>query len=137
MPRSSILVILLFVLAGAVPAQAQEFDAVRANVPFTFKVGHALLPAGEYEVRFDAIDAPGVLKVRSADGHEGAFTLVENTDPPKGSDKPRLLFDREDGNYVLTEVVGLEATHAFQVLGTHPAPAGERAEAPAAPAAAE
>jgi hypothetical protein len=135
MPRSFMLVALSFVLAGAVRAQAQDADAMRVNVPFAFKVGHSLLPAGEYEVRFDDIEAPGVLKVRSEDGHQGAFVLVENTDPPKGSEQPRLLFDKEDGTYVLTEVVGTEVGRAVQLLGTHPTPGAERAEA--APAAAQ
>jgi len=137
MPRSFMLVFLSFALAGAVRAQAQDTDAVRANVPFAFKVGHTLLPAGDYEVRFDDIEEPGVLKVRSEDGHQGALVLVDKTDPPKGSDHPRLLFAKEDGTYVLTEVVGAEVGRAVQLVGTHPATGGERAEAPAAPTAAQ
>jgi len=137
MSRSFMLVAVSFVLVGAGRTQAQDADAVRANVPFSFKVGRALLPAGEYEVRFDDLEAPGVLRVRSEDGHQGAFVLVEKTDPPKGSDQPRLLFDQEEGTYVLTEVVGTEVGRAVQVLGTHPAPGGERAAASPAPAAAQ
>jgi hypothetical protein len=140
MSRSFMLGVLSCVVAsafalGALPARAQDADAVRVKVPFAFKVGHELLPAGDYEVRFDELEAPGVLKVRSEDGHHGAFVLVDKTDPPNGSDKPRLLFDKEDGTYVLTEVVGTEAGQAVQVLGTHPVQGGEPAEA--APAAAQ
>ena len=102
MPRSFTFAVLSFMVLGTLPARAQDADAMRVNVPFAFKVGHSLLPAGEYEVRFDDIEAPGVLKVRSEDGHQGAFVLVDKTDAPKGSDKPRLLFDKEDGTYVLT-----------------------------------
>jgi hypothetical protein len=131
------LVALSFVLLVAVRAQSQDADAMRVNVPFAFKVGHSILPAGEYDVRFDDIEAPGVLRVRSADGHQGAFVLIENTDAPKGSDQPRLLFDKEDGTYVLTEIVGTEVGRAVQLVGTHPAPGGERAEASPEPAAAQ
>jgi hypothetical protein len=116
-----------FVLLGAPVVPAQSFLAVRSNIPFAFKAGRALLPTGEYLVQHDDAEMYGVLRVRSEDGQQSAFVLVSNAGLPKGADEPRLLFDKQGGEtYVLTEVVGLTGDHALQVVGTRPAPEGER-----------
>jgi len=115
---------------GAAFAQAQDAEALKANIPFTFKVGKALLPPGDYELRFDDAAMPGVLRVRSQDGHEGAFALTEKADAPKGGGEPKLVFDKDGGQYVLTEVVDPDAERALQLLGTHPSANRERDERP-------
>jgi hypothetical protein len=128
MPRSFRFIALFgFVLLGAPVVQAQS--SVRSSIPFAFKAGRALLPAGEYLLRYDNTEMSGVLRLRSEDGHEAAYVLVLNADVPKGVGEARLIFDKQGGEtYVLTEVVGLAADHALQVVGTRPAPASERVE---------
>jgi len=121
----------LSVIALVCSAHIQAED-IRADVPFAFKAGQAVLPAGKYEIRFDGVETPGVLLVRSEDGREHAFVAVWNADASRGSEEARLIFDKEDGGYVLTEVVSPGADHGLQVVGTHLAPEGERVVRPAA-----
>jgi hypothetical protein len=119
-------------LLGARLAKAQEPFTAQVKVPFAFRAGSTILPAGQYEVRFDNAEMSGVLRVRSVDGHEAVFVLAQATDVPKGShSKPRLVFNRDGDAYVLTEVVDPEAESALLVTGTRPAPEGQRTEAAA------
>jgi len=117
-----------FFLLGTASARAQDALAQRVKIPFTFQAGMAILPAGEYDIRFDDAEMPGVLRVRNEDGHESAFVLAQNVDVPKGSNEPRLIFTKDGDTYVLTEVVSLGAERALQVAGTHPRPGSERTE---------
>jgi hypothetical protein len=110
---------------GAAFAQAQDEVAVRANIPFRFNVGKTILPPGEYVFRFDDAEMPGVLRVRSEDGHEGVFALTENGTAPKGQSEPTLVFDKDGSQYVLSEVVDPGADRALQLLRTRPPAKGE------------
>jgi hypothetical protein len=120
----------VFIVLGAfialgTSARAQTV-AVQANIPFDFKVGHASLPSGRYEVRFDEATEPGVLYVRSQDGHRAALVLTEKAEPrdaQNASDRPKLVFEKdgEGQEYVLSEVFDSSDRFGLQVLGTHPA----------------
>jgi hypothetical protein len=115
---------------GAAFAQAQDEVAVRANIPFRFHVGKAILPPGEYVLRFDDVEMGGVLRVRSEDGHEGVFALTQNATVPKGAGEPTLVFDKYGSQYVLKEVVDPDADRALQLLATHPPVRGEEEKTP-------
>ena len=120
------------ILLGAVSMHAQDLETVRANVPFPFKIGHAILPAGVYELRYDDGTMPGVLRVRRQDGRAGAFALTEKADIPKTSDdRPKLVFTNDGGRYVLAEVVDPGYGLGLQVVRSpRPNAEPERAEVP-------
>jgi len=134
MTRSfSLLALGAIILFGADLARAQDAVAERVKVPFEFRAGQAVLPAGEYEVRFDDAAMPGLLRIRSEDGRQFAFVLVHAADMPKDpGDKPRLRFEKDGDVYVLTEVVDPGAYRALWVGPLHrTAPDHAHAEAAA------
>lgn len=119
-------------LIGAASARTQDLEAVHANVPFAFKIGHTILPAGEYEVRFDDGAMPGVLRVRRDDGRRSAFVLTEKADVPKGAgDQPKLVFASDGKQYVLAEVLDPGEGFGVEVVGSpKPTTEPERVEVP-------
>lgn len=109
-----------FILFGADFVRAQDVVSEKVKVPFAFRAGRAILPAGEYDVRFDYFTMPGVLRVRSANGRETSLMLVQASDLPRGSnDTPHLVFDKDGDSYVLTEVVDPGSDRALLVAGAH------------------
>ncbi len=104
---------------GVGPAHAQSADKLHANIPFDFKVGHTTLPAGSYEVSYDAALSPGLLVVRSQDGHHVVFVLTESVDTRNPKRDATLVFEREGEAYALSEVFAPEARAGLEVLGTH------------------
>ena len=102
--------------AGAVYAQSSE--RLHANVPFDFKVGQAVLPAGSYDLTYDVTES-GVLFVRSEDGRHTAVALTEGvsaTGHPKKD--ATLVFDREGSGYTLAQVFGPGENTGLEVVGT-------------------
>ena len=118
---------------GAAYTFAQDLETVRAHVPFAFKIGHATLPAGDYELRIDDGETPGVLRVRRQDGRRSAFVMTERAEVPRTSDgRPKLVFTNDGSQYVLAEIVDPGDGVGVQVLGTRkPSAEPERVELPA------
>ena len=107
----------LSLLLGASSARAEDIEVLKARVPFAFVVGGATLPAGEYELSFDDAKMPGALRLRSRSGH-GIFVLTSKADLPRGSeDEPRLVFEKKEDRYVLTEVLDPGNGFGIEVLG--------------------
>src|ERR1700694_1883932 len=78
---------------------AQTIDA-RANIPFEFRVGEKLMPAGEYSIRHSA----SWLAVQENGGHHARGVAVTNaTDLPADikPDKLVLQFNRYGDTYFL------------------------------------
>ena len=93
-------------LSGTASATAADLLALRAHIPFAFKAGDAILPAGHYLFRFDFIEQPGVLRVRDQYGHGAAFVLSRRADVPEGvGDEPKLVFEKKGSEYVLSNVL--------------------------------
>ena len=113
-------------LVGGGKAYAQGSETLHASVPFEFKVGHAVLPAGRYEVSYDAVDAPAILFVRSQDGGHSAFVLIESTGArnPRGEDARNrdedatLVFERQGSGYALSKVFGPDQENGLEVAVT-------------------
>jgi hypothetical protein len=101
---------------GTVYAQSSEI--LHANVPFDFRVGTEVLPAGRYEISYDAAESPGVLFVRSEDGRRGAVALTEDVTIAKPGKDATLVFDREGSGYVLAGVFGTTDGTGLEVVGT-------------------
>jgi hypothetical protein len=73
----------------------------RANIPFDFRVGSALLPAGSYDI--DSSDSHA-LWIRNQNGHGSVVALAMIT---SGETTPaaRLVFNRYGEQYFLSETL--------------------------------
>ena len=79
---------------------AQTVD-LRANVPFDFRMGETLMPAGEYVIHHSA----GVLTVRAQSGSPRAiFQLTLPASRQDGSTKGALVFNRYGDSYFLAKI---------------------------------
>lgn len=115
-----------FILLGAVSANAADLEA---KIPFTFQFGGAILPAGQYDFRFDFSELPGVLRVERRDGRGGAFVLTQKADIPQGwGDQPKLIFEKNGDQYVLSEVFDPGFSVGVRLL--NPRPRGEERTGP-------
>jgi hypothetical protein len=103
---------------GASAVYAQGSESLRANVPFDFKVGPALLPAGRYDVTYDAAGSGGVLTVRSDDGRHSAVVLTEGISISNPNRDATLVFDHQGSGYTLSEVFGPGENTGLEVVGT-------------------
>src|ERR1700752_135396 len=89
------------VALGTGTVYAQSSERLHANVPFAFKVGQAVLPAGSYDVTYDVAES-GVLSVRSEAGRHAAFVLTEGVSTTGNPNKDAtLVFDRQGSGYTL------------------------------------
>jgi|SRR5258705_11507680 hypothetical protein len=102
---------------GTSAVYAQSSERLQANVPFDFKVGQAVLPAGSYTVTYDATEAP-VLTVRSVDGRHSAVVLTEGVSTGKPNKNATLVFDRQGSGYTLAQVFGPGDNTGLEVVGT-------------------
>jgi len=81
--------------------------AVRADIPFDFRVGDTAMPAGQYQLNYSS----GVLIVRSADRHHRAAAFltiptIRSGAPAKGE----LVFNRYGAAYFLANVWSSDST---------------------------
>ena len=130
-PYSALMALGVFILFAAASAKAADLEVLRAQIPFTFKAGTATLPPGEYVFRFDGVELPGVLRVRGRDGRGGALVLTQQAEVPEGSgDQPKLVFEKDGSQYVLSQVINSASHFAIQVLKPRPGGKRERSEAP-------
>ncbi len=101
--RSAIVFVLMFLLAGGsmIIAAGQDREVgIRANVPFAFHVGDALVPAGTYRVaHFNARD---LLVIRSSEG--STIQLVPSMPSGKDARSAKLVFHRYGETYFLWQV---------------------------------
>jgi hypothetical protein len=113
-----ILAVGLLSIAGAATARADD-DQIVANVPFSFIVNGAQMPAGTYIVKPASGDQRVVL-IESSDGRQAAFSLTV----PLGSNvrvaTPELVFEKRDKQYFLARLIASDGdereippTHAY------------------------
>ena len=91
-------------LALAFVASAQAQTALNHKtfaVPFSFKVGNKVLPAGEYRITAEK----EVVRVQKTDGKQNVVTLTQRT---RGANhnlgEPKLTFRRYGDEYYLSQV---------------------------------
>jgi hypothetical protein len=98
-PRIAIAVAAATLLMTFSSASAQT--KATANIPFNFRVGSALMPAGAYD-----IESPDsrVLWLRNRNGHDTAVAVAMTT---AGSTTPpvKLVFNRYGDRYFLSETL--------------------------------
>jgi len=89
--------VVLAMLVNATGAYAQS--AVRANVPFAFKVGPKQLPAGAYEIN---TKNEGSVLIRNRESRASAMTIVRR-EYPRDS-RAMLVFHHLGNQYFLTAI---------------------------------
>jgi hypothetical protein len=90
----------LFAAIACASLHAQTID-MRVNVPFDFRMGETLMPAGEYAIHHSA----GVLAVREQGGpHAAAFDLTLPASRKGAPTKGALEFNRYGDSYFLAKI---------------------------------
>ena len=86
------------ITAAAVPAFAGELEPFHVTVPFAFKAGATVLPAGNYTVKEDSSH------VVFLQGNRCGAILLATTGEESSDDKTALNFERTDKGYYLKSV---------------------------------
>src|ERR1700682_5628489 len=89
----------LFAAMACAGLYAQTVD-LRANVPFDFRMGKTLMPAGEYVIHHSA----GVLSVRAQSGCTAALHITLLESRHRASSKGSLVFNRYGDSYFLSKI---------------------------------
>ena len=100
--KSNLLRVSVIAVAAAAAACAQNFDYMKANVPFNFAVHGKTVQAGEITVQH--LSYASALNIRNT-GKESVIVIVKGTDSSTGPIRPRLVF-RCLETCVLAEVWG-------------------------------
>jgi hypothetical protein len=75
---------------------------ISAKIPFDFRVGQTIMPAGEYVLQ---TVGSGVHRIRSSDdGHSFALFSTFPMYVPGGSKKAQLVFNRYGNDYFLSKI---------------------------------
>ena len=97
--------LLLLMLLGAVPANAQSAIALRANIPFDFSIGDKTLPAGEYTIKtLGTLNR--TIMLRNALG-DSALCQVRPTGTRSNGSEVHLVFKSYGTRYFLSSVLAL------------------------------
>ncbi len=100
-----LLTILAVLIVGAVTIASAAYPPVRANIPFAFHVGDAVLPAGEYKI---TVGGPATLGsnifIERQDGPESCFVSSTLNETTLFDDNHRLTFTRYGDAYFLSKV---------------------------------
>jgi hypothetical protein len=94
------LLLSVLVLGSSLYAQRTE-RVIKANIPFDFVVGHEIFPAGQYSV---ALVGPVMLELRDSRARVLTTVLTQSVQAPATPGKPKLRFEKEGDQNVLTQV---------------------------------
>jgi hypothetical protein len=93
----------LFVAVVASAVIAQSRPQLRADVPFSFHAGSAVLPSGKYTINRPA-STNGMILVRAENGGKGAYVVSNNKEKGTAANASRLVFRRYGDQYFLAQV---------------------------------
>ncbi len=96
--------------AAPVFGQVAKF---RANIPFEFRIGNEVLPAGQYDLRIDPADHR--LMVSQIGGETVVVTWALNTQRPSTPAYSSVVFDKYGDTYFLRQVWDGSAAHGHQL----------------------
>ncbi|MFN7939436.1 MAG: hypothetical protein U0R19_39280 [Bryobacteraceae bacterium] len=95
--------LLLTLAAGLAASTLVHAEGVKANIPFSFSVGKAVMPAGTY--CFDTEVAPGVLRVRSQSWEKAALVITTPALERNKEEIAKIVFHKYGEIYFLSRVV--------------------------------
>lgn len=97
---SAIVLAVLAAFTAGGSLQAQDYNSMRANIPFNFIVGGKQLPAGRYSI-YSQHDH--VVVIQNVTQPVGVLTITSNVDVPKPG-QHSLLFHKYGDRYFLSEI---------------------------------
>jgi hypothetical protein len=92
---------LVFTALAPAPSQAQQ---VRASVPFAFRAGDTMMPAGEYQVERGLSASKKVQRIQRTDSSTSAFVATNPVDTPDKNVEPKLIFHCYSDECFLSEI---------------------------------
>jgi hypothetical protein len=104
MKRQAIMVLTtlsLLVMLTAPSVNGQSDMHLNVNIPFEFSVGKAILPAGEYTVRYGA---QGLLVIQSVDRRLSQVFMTNSTQASATRDRSSLVFHQYGDRYFLSAI---------------------------------
>jgi hypothetical protein len=117
--KGSVVTALAFGLAllGATTSSADTRELLEAKVPFAFRAGGALLPAGDYLVREDTSDGT-MLLLESKNGQHAVWLFTSRDTPTRPEPKQdELVFAKYGAVYYLRGLWTSE-DHGFSLIET-------------------
>ena len=104
----------LLLVAGSAIAQT---SSMHANVPFSFTVGDKTVPAGSYTI--GALGrTPEMLLLQATDGSSPMIVGSNSVRNLNGANKTKLVFNRYNDHYFLSEIWVQGATSGRQIPKT-------------------
>jgi hypothetical protein len=94
--------VLGLLIASALSAFSESDYVLRVHVPFAFVAGRANLPAGDYIVEQDGLN--GVVTLQNRTARSSAAVISVNGDYSLRGKEPQLIFQRINGQIVLTQI---------------------------------
>jgi len=88
---------------GAPQLWAQFGPQLKADIPFEFHAGNAMLPAGPYTLGQEG-NIQHVLSLRSGEGKAAAFLLTISAEAGQVQNQSRLVFRKYGDRYFLSQV---------------------------------
>ena len=92
----------LSLLLAAGSAFAQTID-VKGDIPFSFVVNKATLPAGQYELK-SLTDDGKAMSLRGPDGKSAGIVSSNRAESTTPSEKTKLVFKRYGDRYFLSQI---------------------------------
>ncbi len=115
MKRISMMLIAVAALLVSTVAFAQS-GTYSASIPFQFRVGQTVMPAGDYQL---SVVAPKVLALRGDAGNANVMAQTAEIDEVRSNDRnPRLIFHRYGERYFLSQVWSNTRGHQLFVSST-------------------
>ncbi len=87
---------------SALSAFSESDYVLRVHVPFAFVVGRSTLPAGDYIVQQDGLN--GIVTLQNRTARSSAAVISLNGDYSLRGKEPHLVFQRINGQTVLTQI---------------------------------
>jgi hypothetical protein len=101
----------LFAAMACASLYAQSVD-LRANVPFDFRMGKTLMPAGEYVIHHSS----GVLTVRARSGSPAVFQITCPESRRGAPGNGALVFNRYGDSYFLSKIWAPDSRDGLALL---------------------
>ena len=91
-------------------------EHVVATVPFDFRTGSEVMPAGKYDIR---TLSDHVLLLRGVTQNRSQILMAIGSTTMKPTDKGRLVFHRYGNKYFLHQIWSPSATNGFELPKSH------------------
>jgi len=92
------------ILLALASGYAQTSVALKATIPFGFKVNNEVLPAGDYTISFARNESKDAIWIKNPAASAAACAITIGHVGKRMQDNPYLVFNRYGGQYFLSQV---------------------------------